>query len=284
MTGVEQAPGAVPGTELGAFVRARREALRPEDVGLPAGGDRRVLGLRREEVALLAGVSIEYLKRIEQGRERRPSSQVLDAIARALRLDQHASTYLFRVGQAYEPGATRAAGQVSPALRDLLEQFGPVPAYVVDPAMTIMAANAITESLYEGFHSRENLLRMIFLDPHAAEFYLDWDRTAEGAVRNFRAIIAERPDYYRIPETVGELIVRSPAFAALWARFDVRPRALEDKGFRHPRVGELHLRFHSFSVDDAPGQQLYVYSPRPGSSSADALRILASIGERQGNG
>jgi transcriptional regulator with XRE-family HTH domain len=275
MTGAGQETAVTHGSELGAFLRARREALRPGDVGLPAGGERRVMGLRREEVALLAGVSVDYLKRIEQGRERRPSAQILDALARALRLDEHARTYLFRVGHVFAAGAGQTRERVSRALCDLVEQFGPIPAYVVDPALNIMAANGITRSLFEGFHSPDNLLRMIFLDPHASEFYLDWDSTAAGVVRNFRTIIAARPDYPRIPETLGELMVRSPAFAALWARFEVQPRTLADKGFRHPRVGDLHLRFHSFSVDDAPGQQLYVYSPRPGSSSADALLALA---------
>jgi len=262
---------------LGAFLRARREAVSPESVGLPRGSDRRVPGLRREEVALLAGVSIDYLNRLEQGRERHPSAQVLDAVARALRLDDAATAYLFDVASpSPRPRQPDTAQPVGEALHELLEHFVDVPAYVVSPALDILATNRMTDALYAGFDRTDNLLRMIFLDPAARSFYDDWEHTARGVVRNFRAGAAKNAGDARVPEVVGRLSVASPSFAALWAAYEVKPRTLEDKAFHHPTVGELHLRFQTFAVDNAPGQRLYVYSPRPGSSSADALTLLGT--------
>ncbi|MFE3051095.1 helix-turn-helix transcriptional regulator [Streptomyces albidoflavus] len=271
--------GDLPGLEpdLGAFLRARRDALLPRDVGLPTGSDRRVPGLRREEVALLAGVSVDYVNRIEQGRERYPSAQVLEALGRALRLDEHAMAYLARVGRRPEDFTPALADQVADPLVELMDAMEMFPAYVVDPALNILATNAMADALFSRFAQRDNLMRMIFLDPHAKDFYLDWDHAAEGVVRNFRANVAETPDYPPVAAVVGELVVRSPAFAGLWARYEVRPRTLEDKAFQHPLAGRLTLRFQSFRVDSAPGQRLYVYTPTPGDTSANALRILRSL-------
>lgn len=233
-------------------------------------------GLRREEVALLAGVSTDYLTRLEQGRERSPSVQVLDAIARALQLDVHAATHLLRVGQ--PPSAMSAASSpatISPQLRGLMERLARVPACVVGPALDLLALNDLAEALYRGFANRDNLMTMIFLDPAARDFYQDWDRTATGVVRNFRATSAAFPDEPRVREVVGELALRSPAFAALWAQYEVRPRTSEDKAFHHPDVGDLYLHFQAFTVADAPGQQLFAYTADSGSPSEDALTLLA---------
>ncbi len=266
--------------ELGDYLRARRAAIAPADAGLPDDGPRRVPGLRRDEVALLAGVSTDYYIRLEQGRERHPSEQVLRAIAGALRLDDAAAAHLFRLGRSVF-GTAAAATAVAPELLRLMDGMREVPAFVVGAAQDVLAANAMAKELYDGFARYDNLLRMIFLDPYAREFYADWDRAARIAVGNLRASSSQFPKDERIERVVGELSVRSPAFTGLWARYEVRPRTHEDKHFRHPRVGEIRLHFEALAVTSAPGQHLSVYSAEPGSADADALVLLRRLSERE---
>jgi transcriptional regulator with XRE-family HTH domain len=263
---------------LGEFLRAQRERLSAADAGLPEYGPRRVPGLRREEVALLAGVSIDYYTRLEQGRERHPSEQVLDAVVRALQLDVHAAGYLFRLAQP-APRAARAESPraVSTPLMDLLVDALDVPATVTGPALDVLAANDLARVLYEGFARFDNLVRMVFLDPAAPMFYADWDHAARGVVSNLRATSAPFPHDPQVLAVVGELTLRSPAFVAQWARREVRPRTNEDKHLHHPRVGDLHLRYQAFAVADAPGQQVFVYTAPPGSPSADGLALLRRL-------
>ncbi|KOV61507.1 helix-turn-helix domain-containing protein [Streptomyces sp. MMG1121] len=262
-------------TELGEYLRARRDLISPAQAGLPEDEPRRVAGLRREEVALLAGVSADYYTRLEQGRERHPSEQVLDAIARALQLDEHAATHLFRLAQPAPSAQARvASASVRPELRTLLDHVVAGPACVLGPALDVLAANALAIALYAGFARLDNIVRMVFLDPAAREFYADWDQAARGAVSNLRAAATPFPDDPRVTAVVGELTVRSPAFGDLWARHEVRPRTGETKHLRHPRVGDLHLHYQGFAVSAAPGQHLYVYSADPGSPSAAALSLL----------
>ncbi|WP_116202931.1 helix-turn-helix transcriptional regulator [Amycolatopsis circi] len=272
------------GNELGDFLRARRDLVSPGQAGVPDDGTRRsVPGLRREEVALLSGVSADYYTRLEQGRERHPSEQVLDAIARALRLDAHTAAHLFRLAQPPSTTASQVSPQtVAPQLLTLMDHFLHVPATVVGPALDVLAANALSAALYSGFARQDNLLRMVFLDPAAPEFYADWERAARGVVSNFRAASAPFPDDPRIAQVVGELTVRSPAFASFWAHHEVRPRAGEDKHLRHPLLGDLRLRYQGFSVLDAPGQQLFVYTAEPASPSADGLALLGRLAAESG--
>ncbi|MFE9424617.1 helix-turn-helix domain-containing protein [Kitasatospora sp. NPDC006697] len=265
--------------ELGEYLRARRATVTPRDAGLPDGGDRRVPGLRRDEVALLAGVSTDYYIRLEQGRERSPSEQVLRAIAAALRLDGDATGHLFRLGLPVFARAA-AAPAVAPELVRLMDGMRDVPAFVVSAAQDVLAANAMASELYRGFARYDNLLRMIFLDPFAREFYVDWDKAARTAVGNLRASSSQFPEDERIEQIVGELSVRSPAFSGLWARYEVRPRTREDKRLRHSRVGEVLLHFEALAVTSAPGQHLSVYSAEPGSASADALALLCRLAEQ----
>ncbi|MCC9309601.1 helix-turn-helix transcriptional regulator [Kitasatospora sp. RB6PN24] len=265
--------------ELGEYLRARRAIVTPRDVGLLDGGDRRVPGLRRDEVALLAGVSTDYYIRLEQGRERNPSEQVLRAIAAALRLDGAAAGHLFRVGLPVFAAAA-AVPTVAPELVRLMHGMRDVPAFVIGAAQDVLAANAMARELYRGFARYDNLLRMIFLDPFAREFYVDWDKAAHTAVGNLRASSSQFPEDERIERIVGELSVRSPAFTGLWARYEVRPRTQEDKHFRHPRVGEVRLHFEALAVTSAPGQHLSVYSAEPGSASADALALVRRLAEQ----
>ncbi|MGW4393807.1 helix-turn-helix domain-containing protein [Amycolatopsis nivea] len=265
--------------EFGDYLRARRHLTAPRVVGLPDDSGRRVPGLRREEVALLAGVSTDYYIRLEQGRERHPSEQVLQAIARALRLDEAAAGHLFRLGLP-TPAPATATATVSAELLRLLDNLQDVPAFVVGPAQDILAANPMAEALYSGFARFDNLLRMIFLDPFAREFYGNWDTAAETAVANLRDVSTRFADDERVERMVGEISVRSPAFSTLWARYEVRPRTKEDKHFRHPRVGELHLHFEALAVTSAPGQHLSVYSAEPGSASADGLLLLRRLADQ----
>ncbi|QMU74658.1 helix-turn-helix domain-containing protein [Streptacidiphilus sp. PB12-B1b] len=270
--------GVSSSNRLGEFLRARRDLITPRQAGLPEYGERRVAGLRREEVALLAGVSTDYYTRLEQGRERHPSEQVMDAIAAALRLDAHESRYLFRLARP-EP---RAAETVSPrtpgrALLRLMDAHLDAPAVLTGPALDILAANRLAETLYSGFARMDNLLRMIFLDPAALDFYVDWDRAARGVVSNFRAGSAAFADDPSVTAVVGELTVRSPAFSAIWVRREARPRTQEHKALRHPQLGEVRLDYQSFAVTDAPGQQLFVYTADPAGPDPDALARLGRL-------
>ncbi|WP_369394741.1 helix-turn-helix domain-containing protein [Streptomyces sp. CG1] len=265
--------------ELGNFLRARRDLVSPERAGLPPRTSRRVKGLRREEVALLAGVSTDYYTRLEQGRERHPSEQVLGAVARALHLDDDAAAHLFRLAQ---PAPRTAAGPVttvSPELRRLMDHFLDLPACIVGPALDILAANHSAGQLYSGFARMDNQLRMLFLDPAGRRFYRDWDRAARSLVSSLRAQAAPFPDDPRVAQVIGELSLRSPAFADLWARYDVRPCTSDDKPLWHPRVGEMYLHYEAFTVASAPGQRLLVYSAEPGTPSADALVLLRALAD-----
>lgn len=265
--------------ELGDFLRARRDLVSPAQAGLPSHTSRRVKGLRREEVALLAGVSTDYYTRLEQGRERHPSEQVLGAVARALHLDEPAATHLFRLAQPAQRAATAPVSTVSPELSRLMDHFLDLPACVVGPALDFLAANPSGRQLFSDFARMDNQLRMLFLDPVGRRFYLDWERAARGMVSNLRAQAAPYPHDPRIAQVVGELSLRSPAFAGLWARYDVRPCTSDDKPLWHSQVGEMYLHYESFTVASAPGQRLLVYSAEPGTPSADALVLLRTLAD-----
>ncbi|MFI2346454.1 helix-turn-helix transcriptional regulator [Streptomyces sp. NPDC019443] len=264
---------------LGGFLRARRAQLRPEDRGLPTSGRRRVPGLRREEVAALAGVSADYYMRLEQGRERHPSQQVLEAVARALRLDDEAVAHLYRVATPTTRRTRRAprVERVTPHLRRLVDTWSDTPAFVLGHALDILARNQLAGALYAGFTYSDNLLRMTFLDPAAHDFYREWDRAAESCVAILRRAAGIDPEDPRLIELVGELSMKSADFRALWARHDVRGKTREAKRFHHAEVGDLELHYEAFTVNSAPGQQLVVYQAEPGSTSADALALLGSL-------
>ncbi|MFE9841552.1 helix-turn-helix transcriptional regulator [Streptomyces goshikiensis] len=264
---------------LGVFLRARRARLGPEDTGLPTTGRRRVPGLRREEVATLAGVSPDYYTRLEQGRERHPSQQVLEAVARALRLDGEAVAHLHRVATP-APRRTRPAPrveQVAPNLRRLLDSWSDTPAFVLGRTLDVLARNQLAGALFAGFTHADNLLRMTFLDPAAHHFHQDWDRAAEACVATLRRAAGIDPDDRRLTELVGELSVKSAGFRTLWARHEVRGKTREAKLLHHPEVGDLELHYETFTVNGAPTQQLVVYQAEPGSPSADALALLGSL-------
>ncbi|MGX6448149.1 helix-turn-helix transcriptional regulator [Patulibacter sp. S7RM1-6] len=263
---------------LGAFLKARRAAVRPEDVGLPTHGSRRVPGLRREEVAVLASVSSDYYTRLEQGRERHPSPQVLDALARTLDLDEDARTHLFLLADLV-PRRSGAAPRedVSPDLLQLLDGWTATPALVLSRTLDVLARNALARELHAGFADDDNLLRMTFLDPAGRRFYADWDRAAEASVANLRVAAGVAPDDARLRELVAELDAGSPAFRELWRRQEVRGKTREAKHFRHPDVGPLTLTYQAFTVREARDQELVVYQAEPGSASARALALLGTL-------
>jgi transcriptional regulator with XRE-family HTH domain len=264
---------------IGEFLRARREQVRPEDVGLPDLGRRRVPGLRREELATLAGVSADYYVRLEQGRERHPSEQVLDALARALQLDGDATTHLHELARP-APRRRRAAGRserVRPELLQLMDAWPNTPAFVVGARMDILAANKLGTALHDGFRKDSNMVRLIFLDPSAREIYPDWDDVARDTVAVLRGRVGPNLDDPRLTDLVGELSLKSEEFRRLWARHDVREKTHGVKRYTHPLVGELTLSYESFTVAGAPEQMLIVYLAQPGSASEQALALLASV-------
>jgi len=249
----------------------------PEDVGLVPGDRRRVRGLRREELALLAGLSTDYYRRLEQGREHRPSLQVLRALARALRLDVPATAYLISLVHPVPLATAAPSPTVSAGVRMLLDSGLRVPAIVVDLGLDILAINAAGRAMYSGFAGTDNLARMVFLDAAARDFYTDWHQVATQVVGNLRSGLTRFPNDDRVADVVDEISSRSSLFAELWATHDVRPRTSEDKVFHHPHVGELHLHFQALEVADAPDQRLFVYCPLENGPSPDTVALLESL-------
>jgi len=280
-----------PVAELGQFLRARRGRVRPADVGLPAGtGLRRTPGLRREELAALAGVSIDYYIRLEQGRETNPSAAVLDALASALLFNEEERTHLHTL--AHHPprprGETRpvqsqrppGAEAVRPAIRQLLETVRPCPAYVLNQISDVLAANAEALALFDGLAdwppSRRNTARYTFLHPAARQVLVNWPHSAATTAANLRAVGTANPDTPGLAALIDELTTQSPDFAELWERYDVRRRRSEPKTFRHPRVGTITLSYEVLHLSDG-GQRISVYQAAPGSTDEDALSLLALL-------
>jgi transcriptional regulator with XRE-family HTH domain len=266
------------GTPLGDFLRARREALKPQDVGLPQYGRRRVPGLRREEVALLAGVSSDYYIRLEQGRENSPSPQVLEAVAQALKLDAESADHLNRL--CLTPSQRphdRGEADVGPQLLQLMDGWEHTPAFVLGPALDILAGNSLATALHSGFDGFDNLARMVFVDPAGREFYQEWERAAHSCVAELRAAFGHDPESARIAEVVEELSADSEEFAGIWQLHDVKSKSQEGKHLRHPDVGDLHIAFAAFTVNGAPHQQLVVYQAEPASPTAAAFETLRAL-------
>lgn len=262
---------------LGDYLRARRELVTPEDFGLPAHGIRRVPGLRREEVAMLAGISSDYYLRLEQGRDRNPSAQVLDAIARVLRLDDTATAYLHQL-TAPRPRARRRSPRrtVPPATAQLIDSIG-LPAFVTDRSLDVIAANALATALAPSIRVGENRLRSFFLDPAEQALHTDWTDTASRCVAAFRRRLGSDVDDPRVVRLVGELSLASEEFRQVWARHDVRPLGTGPIGMNHPQVGEFSLTMSKLDVDGPDGMMLAIYHAEPGTGDAERLALLASL-------
>ncbi|WP_204058206.1 helix-turn-helix transcriptional regulator [Microbispora corallina] len=260
---------------LGDFLRARRRLTSIEQVGLRAGGQRRTPGLRREEVAMLAGVSIDYYTRLEQGRERRPSDQVVGALARALCLDSDAVDHLYELAR---PRSARTADdRVDARVRRLMECWTMAPAYVVNRRLDVLATNRLGAALIDGLKHPGNLLRLTFLDPASRDFYLDWEQEARYKVAYVRAAMGSDVDDPALVELVRELSAASEDFRVMWARHDVWPKSRACERMYRPEVGEMVLHLDAFAVNGAPGQELVVFQAEPGSPSERALIELAHL-------
>ena len=264
--------------ELGEYLRSRRGDVRPDQVDLVSHGHRRVPGLRREEVALLAGVSVDYYIRLEQGRETSPSAQVLDALASSLRLPYEGRLHLFRLAGLAPRTVVATATFVDPLLRQLLDAWSGQPALVYNRAYDVLAGNELADALF-GWRgeSRENLLELVFLRPEGRALYRDWDEVARSAVAGFRLGYGQDPSDPRVRAVLARLLEESRSFRQLWSKNDARAKQAASKRFTHPDVGPLTLTSQIFDIRSAPGQELVVYHAEPGSTSADALGLIGAL-------
>ncbi|MBF6351265.1 MULTISPECIES: helix-turn-helix transcriptional regulator [Nocardia] len=264
---------------LGTFLRARRELVRPEEFGLPGGGRRRVAGLRREEIAMLAGVSADYYVRLEQGRDKHPSEQVVTALARVFSLDEEGAAHLRELARpaATRPRTPRRPERVSPGLLRLLDAWSHTPALVLGRHLDVLAANPLAAAVNACSVPGVNQVRMVFLDPRAREVFPNWSRIAADTVASLRATAGTDLDDPRLTELVGELSLKSDEFRRLWARHDVRAKTSGVKQFHNEMVGELTLAYESFAVSGAQGQLLIAYHAEPGSDSDRCLALLGSL-------
>ncbi|MEU2131911.1 helix-turn-helix transcriptional regulator [Streptomyces sp. NPDC018352] len=266
--------------DLGDFLRSRRARIQPEDVGLQAYGRRRVPGLRREEVAQLAGVSVDYYIRLEQGRGPSVSDAVLDAIARVLWLDETEHTYLRTVARPRAGASAPASSQrVRPGLRLVLDSLAGAPAFVLGRRMDVLAWNALGDAVV-GFSrmpaAERNMPRQVFLEPAARELYPDWAAVAAETVAYLRLDAGLHPDDRRLATLVGELSLKSEDFRRLWADHQVKSKTGGVKRINHAVAGELVLPYETLGAAGDPGQSLVVYTPEPGSETAERIALLAS--------
>jgi transcriptional regulator with XRE-family HTH domain len=262
---------------LGEYLRARRELVTPELVGIPVLGQRRVSGLRREEVAMLAGISAEYYLRLEQGRDRNPSVQVLESIARVLQLDDQTRLYLLELAAAKPRRVKRRPKrEVVPASLLSLVAALPFPAFVEGHYLDILAANPLATALSPRLTVGANRLRDVFLDEEERAMFPDWEGATAGLVAGFRQSIGTDTDDPRLVELVGELTIASPRFSHLWARHDVGPRRGARMRLRHPQLGELELDREKLAVTGSDGLMLVMYHAADRSGSAEKLALLGS--------
>jgi transcriptional regulator with XRE-family HTH domain len=272
------------GAEVREFLSSRRARITPEQAGLPAyGGNRRVKGLRREEVAMLAGVSVDYYVRMERGNLSGASQSVLDALSRALQLDEAEREHLFALARTAESGPRRRPAPpttVRPAVQQVLDAISDAPAWVRNARHDIVALNRLGRALYSPVladpRRPANTTRFVYLDPAAREFFVDWDRIANDAAAMLRLEAGRNPHDRKLIELVGELSTQSEIFRKRWASHDVQYHRSGQKRLRHPVVGQLDLNFESMELPSEPGLTLNVYTAAPDSPAADGLKVLAS--------
>jgi transcriptional regulator with XRE-family HTH domain len=277
-------------TEVREFLMTRRAKVTPQQAGLPAGGNRRVPGLRRSEVAMLAGVSVEYYAKLERGAIAGASASVLDALAAALQLDETERVHLLDLARAADgiptSGRARRAGStpapVRPTLQWALDSLTDSVAIVRDQYQNLLAANELGRAFYSPLIGDEmagripNLARFQFLDPASRDFYPDWDRFAQMCVGSMRVEAGRNPHDATLQDLVGELSTRSDVFRRLWGAHDVRTHGSGEKRFAHPEVGELTIAFEELAITAEPGRAVILYTAEPGSQSAQRMRLLAT--------
>ncbi|MBM2615592.1 helix-turn-helix domain-containing protein [Actinoplanes sp. LDG1-06] len=258
--------------DLGEFLRARRALIGPAAAGLVAGGRRHVRGLRREELALLAGISVDYYVRLEQGRDRNPSPEVVDALARALQLDDDAATHLRRLA-AVTVAAPVNDDEVRPSVARLVDT-SPWPVALLDRTLSVLRANELAVLLNPGLAEGRNLVRDAFLDPSVAALHVDAAAVRAECVAALRSAAGIYPDDAELQRLVGELSVHSRDFRSLWARADVNYCRTGKKVLNHPAVGRLCLDYETLDVGDASGQRLLIHSAEPGRPDGDKLALI----------
>jgi transcriptional regulator with XRE-family HTH domain len=271
--------------ELGDFLRSRRGAVTPDAAGITVWGTRRVPGLRREELAQIAGISVNYYTRLEQGQSTNASDAIIDALAQALNLDDAERTHLFELakpGPAKRRRTARAEAPNTGAVA-LLASMPTVPALLLGRRNDILAWNPLGHALLAGHlpfaapddpATRPNQMRLLFLDPHTRELHRDYAAEAALAVASLRYVAAHYPDDRLLAELVGDLSMNSRDFARLWAKHDVQLCASGTKHLHHPQVGDLDLHYEALHLPDSHGQRLITHTAAPGTSAADALRLL----------
>ncbi|WP_090051463.1 helix-turn-helix transcriptional regulator [Lentzea fradiae] len=263
--------------DLAGFLRTRRARVDPAAAGIPADRHRRVEGLRREEVAHLSGVSVDYYVRLEQGRATQPSEQVLDALAGVLDLDETEREHLHRLARQRRRRARTPNSRVRPELLRILDLVAGSPALVVDHRMDVLAANHLADLLYGRPARGMNTARHIFLEETGRGLYASWEQCTLDVVGHLRLAAGKYPDDARLASLVGELAMGSERFRRLWARAEVRARTHGPKVYRHPLVGLLDLHQENFALPDESGLELIVLSAAPGSAAEDGLRLLAGL-------
>ena len=273
------------GSEIREYLISRRAKITPEQAGLRTyGGTRRVPGLRREEVALLAGVSVDYYTRLERGSAAGVSESVLESLARALQLDDAERAHLFDLARAMQTTLGRrrrpSPQRVRPSVQRILDAITAAPAFVRNGHMDILAANRLGHAFYaqhfDSPHGPTNSARFIFLDERAPDFYVDWEKVATDAVAVLRTEAGRDPYDRGLSDLVGELSTRSETFRTRWAAHNVRFHDTGSKRFHHPVVGELSLTYETMQLAADAGLMLFVYTAEPGSKSDEALNLLAS--------
>jgi transcriptional regulator with XRE-family HTH domain len=277
-------PTPARGSSLGEFLRTRRASVRPEEVGYPTDPHRRVPGLRREEVAVLAGVSVDYYVRLEQGRAPHPSTTVLDALARTLLLDGAGREHLHHLAQGPSPGRPpRVAADdriVRPSLRRLLDAMPTCPAFVLGRRTELLACNALGAALHgdpmRHPPAHRAMCRLLFLDPATRELYPQWERVARDTVGALRRDAGRHPDDPALIRLVGELTVKDADFRRWWNDHHVHAKGAGSKQFRHPLVGALTLQYETLSVAGDPDRILVVYTAESGSAAAETLTLLGA--------
>ncbi|MFC8666240.1 helix-turn-helix transcriptional regulator [Streptomyces sp. NPDC057199] len=277
------------GTELGRFLRARRGRITPAEAGLTVGpGLRRTPGLRREELATLAGISIDYCTRLERGKETRPSPSVVDALAHALRLEEDEHEHLrslvaLAARTTPEPPAAPSRS-IRPGVKLLLETLRPNPTHVVSRTNDLLAANPSGLKLLTGIEEwptrQRNIARYVFLHPAARSLFHDWATQVRGCVARLRALAGTDPDAPDLTRLAGELLLKSPEFARLWERYDIKGHSHGRKTFHHPDVGDLTLGYQSMELEGTPGHRLITYYAEPGTADHDALVLLDLLGSQ----
>ncbi|WP_405922623.1 helix-turn-helix domain-containing protein [Streptomyces sp. NBC_00035] len=272
---------------LASFLRARRAQVTPEEAGLTPAGLRRIPGLRREELAALAGISIDYYTRLERGKEVHPSPEVLNALARALRLDTYGHRHLHALaakGGRREPESRPAVGarQIRRSVMLLIEELRPCPVFVVSRTLDILACNPSALHLYAGLDAqpaaKRNFARYVFRHPDAPDVLDDWDEQARGCVARLRVLAGTEPHDPALTRLVDELLPKSKDFAELWHRFDVKPHIQGMKTFHHPDVGDLSLRYESMPLDDTAAHRFVGLCAEPGTADHDKLTLLDMAG------